>query len=191
MSFHAGIAVPSTAVVPLSLISFVMRMPVRRLCLGPFGLCGLTTGGSVFTASVRRLVSVSSFCQTPRGVCAAFRVVGAARAVCFGALRGALLLAGGFSCRIALLNISCVTRTFHRRFRCWWVLPCFVAVIRCARCCGVPLVCRGVIVVRRNFSFNGRPSCIAAIISVRAVGPGSGLGNWEAKLDQGRSARCR
>ena len=81
LSFHAGIAVPSTVVELLSLISFVRRTPGRLLVLCPFGLCGLTLGGSVFTASVRRLVSVSTFCLTLGDVCAAFRVVGAARAM--------------------------------------------------------------------------------------------------------------
>ena len=65
-------------------------------------------------------------------------------------------------------------------FRGWWVLPCFIAAIRRARCGEVPLVSQWVIVVRQYFGPHGRPCCFEAINGVRAVVPGKGLGHWEA-----------
>ena len=154
------------------LLAFAMRSNVGGLFPGPFGSSGLTDGVSASAASLCLLVPATGFRLAIVDRCAA-------PAKRFCALEGALLFTGGFPCWGYLLGISVTRRSFRRPVRGCRAVPRILILVRGVHRIGIPVPLSGLWVcdVRLRFCPDFEPD--------------GSMCNWEAKLNQGRSARGR
>ena len=158
-----------------------------------------------YMVTMRHFITVEAIGFAPGSMSEVTRVCFSARALHFnlrcyvvcapcGVANDALMarqrpVCGPCSRRVLIVTAP-VALTSIVQFYSWWVLPCSVAVLLCVSW-GWVLQVGGDQRLIPTFRFLGSRAlslCFDAISGALSFEPGHGRGNWEAQLDQGRSA---